>query len=556
MAAKEGDQGGTTQAPGGGNFQQGQQDQQQTQNQQQGGGFNEAPGRNQRGPALSTALSSLNQGMAPPELVQTYLDEIDKTFKRGERSIRRVKLIRPNAGAYAYIHGNRAIILLFHELLPSMTQRVASGQFIPEAAKSLKAEYPDVHIQEAVVVSPQDYNRPSNMAFHVIDQLVVAHSDTVKDLDIHSFVTGSTFMISTDMDKVRQFIDGNSPHSVHPRMDVGFLVHYSEKNTNQTFGPGNNQPFNPNNGDAVSDSTPILAVTAYTDFVKNDEVDGTIRYVPVVRITNIVSQVPMTGMIHLGLALAAEVFIGPSKRWLSQFSSYMKGHPNVGNLSYDAEKRDGSLWFASNQMERNEYLRRNTTAPILVMDIAEGMARLPNLHAFSDSAASNIVVNSAMSFLKTTAPTTSNLVQPLTTEIIAHLGTNTSTMQDAALYDSRYATYLDMVSKKQGAVPPEAADALLSFQRNPMNRISTIEQFYGPARLMYPSTVSLVTQEYVTWVSQAMRSKGFMVSNMAESQTAVSLHSAVQSWANGPNMMATSDARQFGGQNFGQAVYG
>lgn len=511
---------------------------------------------------LLNIMSNMRQGMSPPREIEDYLGRVDEILKSTGVHFEKVVPLRPIRGAYAYVYNDAALIILFADMLPSIGQsHEPYSTQIRDAAEGLREKLgKNVEIVGAPVIAAQDYDRAEKMAHHIIDTLYGARTAAAENMDVTSFTKGSNFIINTDMAQVRSYMDQVSPQSVLPRMDVGFVLLCSPAERNNLSGAyGRNR----NNTEyMLQTAIPVLAVGGYTEFVYNNnaQMGQDKRFVPVFRVTHISSRVPITGMIHLALALASDVFLGNNNRhWLSQFNQFGKNGPNVGNLIFDQQaSKENTLWHAQSPQQVNEFLNIYATPPVLFLDVIEGMARLPGMHAFSNKSLSNFVRQSATNFMKMPlgGDTNQSLIEPWFAEITGHLGANSSSNPNASVYDSRHATYLDTVAAK-GAIPQQDADTFLSYPNTPYNRIRTIEQYWGPMRAMHMTHCSLVTREYVAAVAQAMTSHGFGVRNTSEPASGVSMSAAVQSWSTGPiGTMATPSTYGSPGMFSGTSIYG
>ena len=527
------------------------------------GGMNKNMGGSQTSP-LFNMMSNMRQGMSPPREIEEYLGRIDGVLEASNIHFEKVTPLRPIRGAYAYVYGDAAIVLLFSDMFPMMTQSYEPySTYIAEAAEGLRDKIgKTIQIKGAPVIVPQDYNRAENMGRYIIDMLYGAQLAEAQGMDVTQFTKGSRFIVNTDMNQVRSFMDQISPQTVLPRMDVGFVLRCMPSDSGSMGGMYGQQGRN-NTEEMLQHAVPVLAVGGYTEFVydNNTRMGQEKRFIPVFRITHISSRIPITGMIHLALALASDVFLGNNTRhWINQFTAFGKGKPNVGNLIYDPSETKGNvLWNVENLQQLITFLNTYATPPVMFLDVIEGMARLPDMHAFANKSLSEYVRQSASSFMKMPICEDTNqqpLIEPWFAEVTGHFGIGSSTRPDAAVYDSRHATYLDTVATK-GALPQEAADTFLSYPSKEYNRLRTFEQFYGPMRPMHMTYSSLITKEYVGAVANAMIAHGFGVRNTAEPTTGVSMSRAVQSWATGPiGTMAASPTNNSPNMAWGSSIYG
>lgn len=555
MAVRENTQGGAQAPNPNADFQ--QKTQEPNQNAAPGGtgsGMGDTP--------LLNLMSNMQQGMSPPRDIEEYLERVDTVLKSSQVNFEKVVPLRPIRGAYAYVYGEAAMIILFTDMLPMMAQsHEPYSLHIKDAIEGLREKIgKTIQVKGAVVIAPQDYNRPEKMAHHIIDTLYGSQIAMAQNMDVTAFTKGSNFIVNTDMAQVRNYMDQISPQSILPRMDVGFVLMCSPSNQNPR---GMYQQGRNNMETILQNAVPVLAVGGYTEFVKSNMQAQTDKpFIPVFRITHIASRVPLTGMIHLALALASDVFLGNSRHWLSQFNTFAKNKPNVGNLIQDPQAtKENVLWHAETPQQLQTFLNTYTTPPTLFLDVIEGMARLPNMHAFANKGLNGFIRNSAADFMKMPITNDNNqaLIEPYFAEVTGHLGLGSTSQPDAAAYDSRHATYLDTVATR-GAIPQEAADTFLSYPNpnSPAGRLRAIEQYWGPVRAMHTTYSSLVTRDYADAVARAMMSHGFGVTNTAEPTAGVSMSNAVQSWSHGPMGTMSTPATQQGpaGMWSGTSLYG
>lgn len=307
------------------------------------------------------------------EYRDTLVDWIDGNEKSDLKA--RAVQVHPLEGLTVYNPASpkkEAIILIFEEAFSSQQDIVPPTAYQQQLVNEEKNNDTEpVNPITCVVVSRDDYSKISQMYSYLTNALELR-----QELDViqNQAFSGAELEIDTDINNVRQFIQQHSPHSVLPRTDFGALVSVPEPSE---------QPQN------VPQQEPrrlgLLAIAGYTEFIQVPaaQVDPQaaaqgqpVKYLPLTRITEICTPIPVCNMLGLALPLAAEVFIR-QRRWLTAFG-YSENERNLGNLIEDRES--GKMWQCQNQYERDELLGTYmVTPPFLGVDIMDGRARIPGI---------------------------------------------------------------------------------------------------------------------------------------------------------------------------------
>lgn len=467
---------------------------------------------------VMSIISNLGVMASLNDNIEKYLKEI-KDYAGTENQLGSVEIFRLQApnGAHAIIAKNYAFVFLFSEMLQStFANYIPLSDYEDLAIKTLKKGRPDVKALNTILVTPDMYGRARKMAHHVLSSIAVRTISLYQQFGISELSTNSVYVTDTDPNAVRSFVEAFSPHGVPARSDLNILVGLKA--------PRNNIA----NQFAPEETTPIMSISAFVDMIKlPDMSSGTIKYLPLVRITDITSPLSMDAISPLALSIASSQWIG-NNGWRSQFGlGSTKGVLNIGNLIPDPQGK--KMWAANSIDEMNVFISQQCFRPVLALDIAEGRARLPHLGNYSNPQGESSVRAAISSFFKQVVP---NNIGPLydssTVEFIGTVGDAAS----GTLRDSRYIDYLRLASE-QGSLSPETEGLLNTYSNDPAGRTRLVASIAGNYQSLYRNTTAILNTQFLAWLNQIVQASGLDIrSSQASNPVATNSFALAQaSWA-------------------------
>lgn len=308
-------------------------------------------------------------------------------------------------GGFAFTYDKRAYILILSELAPVYDARVPTSVATTMVAQKITS----LGFQpfNSIIIDRTEYSRVKELATIIVQEFVAICCGAEYGLNLAD-MTSDQFDLNSNIDAVRAYISGNSPHVVPSRMDIGFILSSKPRDS---FGNRSN------NYDMTS--TPIVAVGGYVDFVQHNYVESTnqgnrqvTKWLPCVNITEIYSPFRSPAMNALGVAIGAEYFLR-NEGWRRQFQDFSADKPNIGNMTVlqDAKGNDVPI-VVKTLAQLDDYIRIYTIpTPVLIIHDAEGRCRMPGLGLVTGSdEASRVFLSQALS---TFVGTSINLPNPL-----------------------------------------------------------------------------------------------------------------------------------------------
>lgn len=443
------------------------------------------------GNQLFDLMNTLDAGQSLGSNIEDYLKVIKSYFTSDASSssttIEVRRLTQPN-GAHAFVSGNHAIIMLFQETLPSDTQNFSPiSDYASYALEALKNMFgKTINLINMVVVLQNDYSRAQQMARYINVSLKIATNPMIHDTTI-SVLGDSQYSIDPDVNGVRAYVNNLNPSNVAPRIDIGFLIYAKQPRRN------NSMPIGP-----FEDMRPIAAVGGYTEMLKSKDQTGMVKYLPMVHITSIASDIPLPGIVPLCITIAADQFISTG-RWIQQFSSFQKGKPNLGQLSQDPNDPK-KLWFATDPMTLETWRMANCLPAVLAVDVVEGTARIPAVadYGYLPKAANvyeqiHKFFGARIQFDRTQSP---YLIHA--TDFIGVYGDRSGN-----LVDSRNMDYVTLLADgSQDA----ATQILLEYPMNPTDRARVIaEKTGGTFRSIHRTNISVLSPNLLSTLAMAVQ---------------------------------------------------
>lgn len=428
-----------------------------------------------------------------PEKARLYLETMDEELSK--RGIKRVQLPAPR-GTYAFIKEDCAVMLILAETVqaPSQPPHAPKSRNIQMAAESLEKQFPGTRLLNSVLVQPADYDRAAQMTKYVADTITITTSRELP-VDISTFTNKSQYSVACDAESAKAMISQYYPHAVLPRMDLGLVVSLRQPRNNYV-----------REGLADTD-VPIMAIGGYTEFVQQRDNLGNIKFLPLVRITNITPIIPVPALGLIGLYLAAEQFC-TGGRWIDQFRNLTKRSPNIGNLLPDPS--DPSKPFVCTDLSQVEQIvQQHCIAPMLALDVCEGQARMPSVGAFQDPSAGTSKLQQYIASFFNTDNQGFMLGEPVTAyskpEFIGLFGEEPGR-------DTRYFSYLDVVA---GGTPGNDVRQLLDWPNQPEQRAQLVNDLSGGVRMMHYCTTAVLSVDFLARLGHVMAKSGIQIMSTA-----------------------------------------
>lgn len=433
--------------------------------------------------ALATAMSS--RGMEYVKNLKAAIAE-----KGGNRFEVRTLSYPPES--LAIISGNVGICLLFSEAIRRDDNLPVSAMTRNVLTTFNEQVGTKVRMVNTIVVTPADYDRAAVMAAHIINALNSLTEAAISNMDIRS-LQNFPLEISTNPDTYDNFNAKYNPHGVAARADITLTISASipRKNTR-----GDANLFSQAEIDTKID---VASIGAYTIFSATND-NGVLKYQPEIHISEITSPIMTEGMIPLLLSLATDCLI-TNQFWKFQFSDLGgQHHPNIGNLVNDTAT--GQPWRATNLQERDEFIKRNCTPPILFLDVVEGRARIPGLERYSLPEWYPHIIDDYNRFLCAAEGSPEFTPRSAAPGLISwreYLGTFQS---GSELMDSRWVDFLSvMVHRSTERV---SCERLLNHQEHEQDQVNVVRDFAPNLNLLYVNTVVALHPEVIRNVQAAV----------------------------------------------------
>lgn len=359
---------------------------------------NDQPPRQKAAPQQNYQLAHLlNKAETPTGFspaAKSFIDDLTARIASSNRGMG-VYLYTASNFETAIVHNStgHSCVLIFAETYtgPSNVPESVWALDVSEQLKRhgvlLPGGKPIDSVQEWVV-KPEDYPRVD--IFNVALSNLLIGSIDAKEMNVQ-FLKNTKINVETDLDRVMSFIDRHYPLAVKPRADVGVLLSVVSPDTvsydQQLIGAGGRRNENP--------AKELLAITGFTEFIaipvaqlpQNDattqalhKAGATHKFAPVFRVTNIVSPLVTPGMLIMGLAFAADMFL--NRNFWTQAYSLRPGQPNIGNLINDKNNK-GKPWVAKSIQERDQFLRIYATGTYMSLDALRGTPRIPGIETLA-----------------------------------------------------------------------------------------------------------------------------------------------------------------------------
>lgn len=428
--------------------------------------------------------------------IEDYIKELRTRFEVADivRDFGKIEIVRLNEpnGAHLVTLDDRSIILLFSEMLnadlqnfsPLSDQAVWAAQSMQQSSALQK--YKIVNTQ---VIQPCDYVRVDQMARYLRMTLVAGKSE-FRNVQART-INSCAYVVDPDVNVARRFIERINPSAVMPRTDIGFTVLARRPRRQSVQGPRGPQ----NNSELFE----LAAVGGYVEILTaQDPVSRQHKYLPMIHITSIASDLQLPFVIPMCLAIAADQLLA-SGRWLQPFMSFQKGRPNLGQLFPDT-KDPSKLWFTSKPSDIEELRQRHFMPPMLALDVTDGLARNPNLEAYGYAPHADRVYDHIQDFFGSTVSLNRG-VAPYDLRGMDFVGVYGD--QKGTLVDSRCMDYLSLVA--EGASDMET-NSLLQYFRDPQVRARVVSnKTAGSFKSLYRNNVAVLSPILLSTLAAAVQ---------------------------------------------------
>lgn len=385
--------------------------------------------------------------------------------------------------------GNNAFVLIFEESnrreenLPT----VALEKLALTAMQSALTK--NVRMWNAIIVTPQDYDKASVMGAFLVNSLVALSSTEVQSMTIGA-MSRFNLEISTNPAVYENFLARYYPHGVADRADLKITL--SLCSPKRTGNPAN--LFDA----AGSEKIDIGVIGAYVVFTEAPSVNmGYKKFIPEVHISTLMTMVQYDGLIPLMLATATETLID-SGYWKTQFSDFGPNSPNIGNLIDDPTT--GQPFRVENLAAMEAMIQTYCDHPVLILDVMEGRARIPGIEKYAMPNTGDLIIGTYNKFLGTNAI-------PLGATPPCHLYTNDYTgyiNMGKDKEDSRWCSFLNMMIYH--AQRRSACAQLLAHYMREEDNVNAVRQFFPDLELLYVNHMILLEPSVLRMVQAAVKS--------------------------------------------------
>lgn len=446
--------------------------------------------------AVATAMSS--EGSKYVKTLKEYLEAKNSS----QTPIKVISLTYPPE-TLAVISGDNAFLLLFSEAnrkednLPTISMAKSALQTLQSVAGN------SVRMRNAIVVTPQDYEKPEVMGAHLINAFTTMTNSDIRGLNIQS-LKKYQLEVSTNPHNYNDFNRRNDPHGMPARADLKMTVSVNVPKRNNT---SNLNLFD----QADADKMEIATIGAYVNFVQTQStLNGMQKFIPEVHISSIVTGLPFEGIIPLLLALATDTLID-NHYWKAQFSDLGGMHsPNIGTLINDPTT--GSPWRAENLQQRDQFIAMYCEPPVLILDVVEGRARIPGLEQYALPEGAPRIIGTYNQFLNSqTIPTTAIPGQLLAREYIGCIQTGAESV------DSRWVDYLNMMIHHSSQ--QMQCKMLLNLYQREEDHVNIVRQFAQDLALYYVNHMVVLRPEVLRSIQTQVHSAIKTVNGNAVSGT-------------------------------------
>lgn len=416
-----------------------------------------------------------------------YVHDLKEHIKAkcGLMDIKTVTLSYPPE-TLAVVCGDSAYLLIFSEA-NRKDENIPTCALTQPAQMTMRSVLGDsVVLRNSIVVTPYDYDKVEAMGAHLVNCFAAGSSTEVRGLNIRS-LNRSQLEISPNPDGYDDFTRRVDPMGSASRADIKLLVSLNS--------PKKNNPANLNMFEQIEcDKTEIASIGAYVTFASAQDASGQAKFIPEIHISSLVTNMPFPGMMPILISLATDYLI-TNQGWKQPFANLGgQGQPNIGNLLVS---ETGAPWRCENLMQRDSLITQYCVAPVLLLDVTHGRARIPGIEQYAIAESNPMIVESLNRFLIDAnidphAKVTEMYYQEYTGFLIS----------GGIPMDSRWIDFLNlMVSQSQNRAQCEM---LLSHTRRPEDMVAIKRSLCPDLVLHYVTDVVILQPETVRCIQNAV----------------------------------------------------
>ena len=491
---------------------------------------------------LKGLINLFNSGAGVTPEIELYLKNVKAAMASTLTNVEMIQLAEPQA-AHAFLATSPAgekyaYIIIFTDAIGAQPMmNYPKSRYIAQAYAALRQVFEKAHLLNAVLIGSADLQRSRQLANTIVGTMLPAINPMVSATPISAFATSGEFIIDFNVESARNFESSHSPHDVRPRADLGFTLALADRSRNN-----NNHRQNGYPGDMGNPPMPTIGVTAFIDVIgpQLDPTTNTQKFYPVVRITSITSQIPLSGVVLLAMATAADYFIS-KMMWINPYSRFDKNSPNLGNLFPNPEsKKANELYSLTNRSDLMGFALQHFFKPTLCVDVQEGHARIPILAEFSNGAAGvQNILQAAQNFFGVAPPNTLAVSAYGSTTFEGHYGDT-----QGRLLDTRNITYLDQVAK-YGSLETATTAALLKYE-NPASRAEVVSAQAPGFVSMYETMIIALDSQFMNWIAGAMQQANLRIIDPSGAAGYTQTPAAFSSFGNYANFVGVSTPQSGG----------
>lgn len=450
-------------------------------------------------PAATSILSLLRSAASASAMSEEGTKYIQSVIEKvqavdAKHIIKVVQLTDP-AQAHAFVAGDKAVVLVFAEAIQVDPNKPVVVKTV-DAGRSLSLIAPNTRIISSLVITKADYTKAAVMGAYIHNVLSAANDANVQGTFSLASFDRFNLEISTIPQVYDQFMESNYPHGVMPRADLKLTISLvnpvNNKNTNQLF-----EATEP-------ERIPVATVGAYVNFSRfggNGFSNQDVKYIPEIHISSIVSKIWHENILPLVWTEAVNVLIN-NKFWVTPFNptGSDENSPNIGKLIIDPATN--ASWKCENTAQRDQFIGRYCTAPILCVDVVEGLARVPGLEKYTIPGWFPQLATSLNTFTNgaTNLPTTVELAKVMCLE---YTGTIKSVGAQEA--DSRWISFLNEMIHHESQ--RAQCEDLLAHATSPADDLVIKRRFENDINVLYLNTIITLEPQVVNAISECVHNR-------------------------------------------------
>ena len=419
------------------------------------------------------------------------------------------------AEALGIVSGHNAMLLVFSET-SAMNDRYPLVSVFKDAIENFQNIVGNgVAIFNTIIVTPQDYDKVDVMGAHIAN-IFTTHSDsTILNLNVNNINKHQIETVTSEK-AYMEYFRKNNPHGIPARASLTLTFYINVPKKNAT---GANDFFNQRNMDRYE----LAAVGAYVDFVQSSQtVNGVPKFIPLVHISEVTTNMPCDGVLALVLALTKEYLLD-NQYWKVQFSDLSgPNKTNIGNLLIDGNT--GQSYRVDNLQGRDQVIANYCENPILILDVVEGRARIPGIEFYANPTAYNDKILEGYNvFLQDPKNPGAQVFAPGETISSPFYATYDGyvSVTGGQPVDTRWIDFLSVMIHHSTDRP--RCQLLLQRYKDPAQWLEVIKQFHNDIQLLYYTCYSLILPAPICKLQSAIRNTVRVVNgNIATGATDVS----------------------------------